>query len=178
MTKEAVKNMIDKYALYRVGNDKVATKKKGVDAKEFYAEVGPAKAEILIYWEEEERAQRAQRELKERNFESIVGVQELREARRAYYQIKSQNYKAWERGDGIYIDCRKEKEIVEALEAAYPLAVWALNIESRAMRGGLNDQAMIIKRAYEALRDGEDPAQVKKRYENETATNVEKHIWD
>lgn len=178
MTKTEIRNIIDKYGLFRHG-DKVATRKKGVDPKAFVAEVGPAKAEILIYWEEEEKAQRGLRELKERNFESIEGVREIREARRAYYRMESQNYKAWERGDGIYIDCRKEEETLKAVEAKYPLAVWALDIQHRVEEhGSMTDQAFINNRAYESLRAGDDPKQVKDRYEKETAENVDKHIWD
>lgn len=179
MTNEEVKALIDKYHLVRRG-DKVGTyHTKGIDRDIFSQEVGAHKAEILAYFEAEEKAAAELREKRRTTFDAIPGVVKLRQAR-------SQRAE-WQREFNLMMETGSSKmrpveaptlDELEKLESRYPMAVFALEAEYRACATENYQLSAIWNKTYDALCDGVAPDEVKSVHDAEMARYITEHIWD
>lgn len=179
MDNNKIKEIIDKYHLVRMG-DKVGTHQtKGIDKAEFVAEVGPLKADILAYFDAQDRAEKERREKREKTFEAIMGVAELRKARAQRAEWKRAFNRMMETGDGTMptIESLTDQQMDE-LEQEYPMAVFALEAEWRKDNSTNTELLKIWKATYDALCDGEKPETVKEIHDKKMKENVDKHIWD
>ncbi len=180
MTNEEIKALIDKYHLVRRGENKVGTyHTKGIDRDIFIQEVGAHKAEILAYFEAEEKAAVELREKRRKTFESIPGVAELRQARSQRAEWQREFNRMMETGDGVmrHVDAPTLEELT-ALESRYPMAVFALEAEYRARATENYQLSAIWNKTYDALCDGAAPDEVKSVHDAEMDRFVTEHIWD
>lgn len=159
---DEIKALIDKYHLFRQG-DKVGTyQTKGINKAEFMREVGERKAEILAYFDAQEKAAKEKREREEATFESIPGVKELREARHQYGEWMVAFNRMMETGSSKMPAIEhKTPEEIAALEAQYPMAVFALEAQRRANTTSNYRLATIWTDTYQAILDGKDISAVK-----------------
>ncbi len=162
MDTTAIKVLIDKYQLVQVG-DKLRTYSRGVDARTFAAEVSPHKTEIIQYLEAERQAAKVKANAERTTFDAIPGVVEIREARYKVAKWNAALSRMMETGSGrmdASIDQVTPQQLA-ALEAQYPLAVFALDAERWAHNSDNLQMLTIWKDTYEALCAGKDPAEVK-----------------
>lgn len=179
MTDTEIKAIIDKYSLVRKG-DKIGTyKTKGIDKAAFIREVGAHKAEIIDYFEAQEKAAAELRENRRETFDAIPGVAKLRKARRQREEWEIEFNRMMETGSSKmrYVEAPTLDEL-EKMESSYPMAVFALEAEYRAHASEDCELSAIWTATYEALCDGDDPIAVKADHDARNAKYVEKHIWD
>ena len=179
MNREEIQALIEKYKLF-VKDGNVGTWRTGdVDRETFVAEVGPHKAEIIEFFDEQKRAILERRERQHANLYAIPGVPELREARRKDSARHDALTRMVDSGSGIMpdVDAPSAEELA-ALEEKYPLAVFALEAEYRANTVRNYELSAIWRNAYNALLDGQDAAEVKKLTETALMGFTASHIWD
>lgn len=174
MTKQEIETMIERYGMTRA-NDKIRMSKNLDEANKNLAAIKAAKQEILAYWDAEAEQRIAEQRKKDETFYSIPGVRELSEARNEWGKYYREFNEVMERGDCIFP--AKPESDIEALEKN-TLAVWALKTKKEALYGTNYEISAIGKRAYDALRNGEDPEMVKAAYDAEKDAFVERHMWD
>ena len=178
MNEQEIKNLIAKYNLVRRG-DKVGTyNTRGIDVEEFRREVGAHKDEIIAYFDAQEEAARQEAARKRLTFESIPGVQEVRKARNEWSMYLSEFNRVMDSGDSIFPAAPAvDQKALEALEQANPDAVFALMVEKKS-RSENYEISVIAKRAYDALCNGGNVADVKARYDEEIHQFTMRHTWD
>lgn len=174
MTNQEIKAMIERYGMTRAG-DKIQMLRNLDEAKMNLEAIKAAKPEILAYWDAEAERLAAERHRKNEIFYAIPGVRELSDARKEWAEWNRAFNEAMDRGDGFIPS--KPKSDIEALEKN-DLAVWALQTKREALNSANYEIRAIGERAYEALRNGEDPETVKAAYDAEKAAFVERHQWD
>lgn len=174
-----IKALIDKYSLVRRGDQIGTYNTKGIDRAAFMREVGPRKAEIMAYFKAQEQAAANLRAKWAANFESIPGVVELRTARaqRAEWQQAFNRMMTTGSSKMPAIEAPTPDELA-AMEANYPMAVFALEAQSR-VNSTQNDQLRSIWSAtYDALCDGQDPETVKADHDARMAQFTADNRWN
>ena len=174
MTVQEMQSMIEHYGLIKV-DDKLRITKNNAEATINIDAIKAAKPEIIAYLEAEVERMAAESARKDETFYSIPGVRELSEARREWAKWHQEFNAAMDRGDPR-IPATPEIDL-EALEKN-GMAVWALNVKYEAQQSQNYEISAIGERAYEALRNGEDPEKVKAAYDAEKKAFVERHQWD
>lgn len=179
MTNAEIGAMIRKYDLVRKG-DKVGTYKRGIDPDALRAEVAPHKAEILAYMEAQEAEAAARVARRHETFDAIPGVREIRAAREDNAKWRKEFNHMMDTGSSVMrpgVVLHSEEEMSD-LEAKYPHAVIALEIQRRANISediGLHE---IYSKAYNAICDGADIDETKAAMDAELKANSERHMWD
>lgn len=162
MENNEIKAIIDKYNLVRIGDKVAAQRTKGVDRDTFIREVGPHKAEILAYFAAQEKVAADLLAKRKATFEAIPGVKELRAARQQYSAAHRNLSRIVESGDSVFPAWNAPTSAeVENMEKRYPMAVFALEVESKATYSLNYELAAIYKETYNALCDGQAPDAVK-----------------
>ena len=174
MTKQEIQMMVEHYGLMKVG-DKLRITQNKDEARDNLGTIKTAKAEIMAYLEAEAERKLEEMERKNRTFYAIPGVRALDDARIEWAEWHRKFNEAMDRGDPQIPS--KPASDIEALEKNV-LAVWALQTKWEALHSTNYEISAIGQRAYEALRNGEDPEKVKAEYDAEKAAFVERHQWD
>lgn len=162
--------MIEHYGMVRNG-DKIRMSKNLDEARKNIAAIQAAKPQILAYWDQLAEDENH----KDAIFYSIPGVRELADARAEWSQWQRDFNAAMDREDGIVP--RRPQSDIQSLEQNQ-LAVWALRVKREALYSENYEISSIGKRAYEALRDGENPEAVKETYDAEMQAFAERHQFD
>lgn len=176
---DKIKAIIDKYHLVRKG-DKVGTyQTRGINVAEFNREVGENKAAILAYFDAQEKAASDLRERREKTFNSIPGVAELRKAHAQRAQWQREFNRMMEEGDGVmhHVEAPTPQELAE-MESRYPMAVFALEAEYRAIYSSNYELQKIWQDTYDAIRDGQAIEQVKASHDAKMDQFSAAHAWD
>lgn len=174
MKSQEIKAMVEHYGLMRIG-DKLRITQNKDEAMGNLDAIKAAKAEIMAYLEAEAERKLAEMERKNRTFYAIPGVRALDDARIEWAEWHRKFNEAMDRGDPQIPS--KPASDIKALEKN-ALAVWALQAKWEALHSTNYEISAIGQRAYEALRNGEDPETVKAAYDAEKAAFVERHQWD
>lgn len=179
ISKAEIKSLIDKYGLTRVGDKIMARNINGYSKEQFRDEVAPHKAEILKYLEEEHKAWREELERKEQIFNSIPGVAEISEARLQFEEWKRRFDYMVEHGTGRMENVKHLTPAqMDALEAKYPMAVFALEARWRAYNTSNYELHAIWEETYEAICNGEDLETVKAKHDEKEQEFVNRHFGD
>ena len=175
MTTTEIKALIEHYDMFRSG-DRVGIRKNIPEFKKNVDAIKDAKPQILAYFKAEENRQAEEARKKEEAFNSIPGVRELLAAADEWedYNIKFQ--RCMDEGNGRLP--AKPKSSISELKKRYPDAAFAIQVRDEYQLGHNYELSAIAKRAYEALRDGKAPAEVRESYERETGEWLNRHAWD
>lgn len=172
MTTQEIKTMIEYYGMSRAG-DNIRITKHQDEMKKNLTQIKAAKPEIMAYWkaEDERRAQESRR--KDETFYSIPGVRALSEARKEWSNYHSKFNYAMEHDIQLPTPPKSDIDALEKNE----LAVWALQVkkESLSTNYEISDYA---GRAFQALRNGEDPKTVRAAYLEDQKAFLERHQWN
>lgn len=174
MTNSEIKMMIENYGLIKV-DDKLRITKNKTEAQKNLSAIKAAKPEIMNYLDEEANRLANEQRQKDEVFYNIPGVRELSEARR--------EWAAWHRELNKAMDCgnpmlpKKPESDIEALEKNV-IAAWALEVKREALESQDYKISAIGERAFNALRNGENPEAVKATYDAEKAAYVKRNQWN
>lgn len=179
MENNEIKALIEKYHLVRQG-DKVGTyQTKGIDKAAFTRDVGTHKAEIIAYFDAEEKAAADLRIKRKNTFEAIPGVLELRKARSQRAEWKREFNHMMETGSSKMRNVESPTpEEITSMESNYPMAVFALEAEYRAHTTQNYQLSTIWNATYDALCDGNNPETVKADHDNRMKQYTTNHLWD
>ena len=176
MTTEEIKAMIEHYDMFRSGEN-VGIRKNIPEAKKNIDAIRAAKPELIAYFKEEENRRAEEARRREETFEAIPGVKELRAIREQITANAIEMQRMLETGDErCHLIPIKTTEA--EIKAKYPYAAWALMVERKATHIIDYQLSIIAERAYNALKDGKDPAEVKAAYDQEMHEWSVRHFWD
>lgn len=179
ISKTEIKALIDKYGLIKIDDKIRACKSNRHNKEQIRDEVAPYKAEILKYLEEKDKARSEEWERKEQIFNSIPGVAEISEARLQFEEWKRRFDYMVEHGTGRMENVEHLTPAqMDALEAKYPMAVFALEARWRAYNTSNYELHAIWQKTYEAICNGEDIEIVKAKHEEKEREFVNRHLWD
>lgn len=174
MDKNEITCMIDRYDLYDPRDGRLLVRKPAKTQQEL-DQIKAAKAEILAYFAAERAAFAAEMQRKADAFYAIPGVRELAEARAEWAEY-CRKFNAAMDSESAFIPSRPVSDL-NAIEAANPLAVWALKIDHE--RTSYNaDIAEIAAKAYDAICNGANLGEAKAVYDQEIAALTERNLWD
>lgn len=175
MEKAEIQKTIEYYDLYDPKDGRLLIRKNFTKTQEELEKIKAAKPEILAYFAAERETFSAELRRKEETFRAIPGVKEVSEARAEWAEFWRKFNSAMDSESSI-LPVRPASNL-KAIEAANPLAVWALKVASEST--GCNFKiAEIAGRAYDALCAGENPEEVKATYDSEIAEYTQQHLWD
>lgn len=178
MTNQEIQALIDKYHLVQLG-DKIGTYDRSVTREMLVADVAPHKVEIIRYLAAQREAKVALSHKRQETFDAIPGVRELRTAREQFAAWKKALNRMMDTGDCVIPQIvHPTQEQVTALEAKYPLAVFALEAQWRAGVTENYKLGSIWCDTYRALQDGENPETVKAEHDRRMAAFVADSMWD
>lgn len=179
MENEKIKAIIDKWHLERRGEMIGTSQTKGIDKEAFMREVAPHKDEIKAYFMAQEKAASDLLAKKIATFEAIPGVAELRKARTQRAAWKREFNRMMETGSSKmpYVEAPTADDLA-ALEARYPMAVFALEAKYRAANTANLELSSIWTETYDALCDGKDTEMVKADHDARMSAYTNKHLWD
>lgn len=179
MENDKIKAIIDKWHLERRGEMVGTSRTHGIDKAAFMREVGAYKTEILAYFKAQEKAAADLHAKQIATFEAIPGVSELRKARnqRAAWQREFDRMMETGSSKMPYVEAPSRDELA-ALEARYPMAIFALDAEYRAAYTSNLELSSIWSETYDALCNGKDPEMVKADHDAKMDAYTDKHLWD
>lgn len=175
MTTDEIKAMIEHYDMFRSG-DKIGMRKNLPEAKKNIDAIKAAKPELIAYFKAEERRLAEEARKKEEFFNSIPGVRELLAAADEWEDFHVKFERCMDEGNGRLP--AKPKSSIKELKERYPDAAFAIQVRDEYQLGHNYELSAIAKRAYEALRAGKTPAEVKEIYEKEKDEWLNRHAWD
>lgn len=160
MGSNEIKAIIDKYKLI-LKDGKLGTYAK-VNKTEFMKEVPPHKAEIIAYFESQEKARQDKIDREQDIFNAIPGVKEIAEARTQRANWTYEFNRMMEIGSSKMpaVKAPSAQELSD-LENMYPNAVFALEAQYRANNTENDRLNSIWSATYQAILDGQDISTVK-----------------
>lgn len=178
MTNQEIQALVDKYHLVQRG-EQIGTYDRSVTREMLVADVAPHKAEIIRFLAEQRAAEEELRRKRQETFDAIPGVRELRTAREQFAAWKNALNRMMDTGDCVMPQIvHPTQEQITALEAKYPLAVFALEAQWRAGVTENYKLGSIWCDTYSALQDGENPESVKAEHDRRMAAFVANSMWD
>lgn len=179
MENDKIKAIIDKWHLERRGEMVGTSRTHGIDKAAFMREVGAYKIEILDYFKAQEKAAADMRTKREAAFNAIPGVVALRKGRRQFADWQDAIERMVASGDGYmpHIDHPTAAKL-KAMEAQYPMAVFALEAEQRAIYTENYKLASIWKATYDALCEGQNPKAVKALHDSKMEDFTNSIAWN
>lgn len=179
MESDKIKAIIDKWHLELRGEMIGTSRTKGIDKAAFMREVAPHKDEIKAYFKAQEKAASDLLANKIATFEAIPGVAELTKARSQRANWKREFNRMMETGSSkmAYVEAPTADDLA-ALEARYPMAVFALEAKYRAANTANLDLSSIWTETYDALCDGKAPEMVKADHDARMSKHSASNLWN
>ena len=183
---EKAEALVEKYKIFRelerVGTElcetgKILIPNETHPTEEAMTEIRESKSAIMDFLAGREFKRQQERLRRERNFEAVPGVKELRQARREW----SKYHRDFERcfyNDEDFSDLGPKPQSDEAsLEKQFPSACFALEVDGKRFAANYEISA-IAEKAYNALCEGGNWKDVKKVYDADMSEFCQRHLWD